>query len=62
MNLNNAGRMVYVSNTVDDIPISVVKPIELIAGCVAKSSDPKATINMKAERNMGLIRFIWQVF
>jgi hypothetical protein len=55
MNLNKAGRMVYVSNTVDDIPIKVVKPIELIAGWVAKRSDPNATINMKAERKIAVL-------
>ena len=55
MYLNNAGWMVYVKITVDDIPINVVNPTELIAGCVAKRSDPKATINMNAERKIAVL-------
>ena len=55
MNLNIAGSMVYVSNTVDDIPIKVVKPIELIAGCVAKRSDPNTMISINAERKIAVL-------
>ena len=32
INLNNAGWIVYVSNTVDDMPINVVSPTEFMAG------------------------------
>lgn len=48
-NLNNAGCSVYVSSIVEPIPISVLRPIDAIAGCVAVISEQTTTISTNAD-------------
>jgi hypothetical protein len=54
-NLKRRGCMVFATKTTENIPMIEIRPMDLSAGCFAKTKTPMPIIVVEADRNIEVL-------